>query len=122
MPAPDLNTRAILWTGIAIALTVSGVVAAVLLLLQHWQLPGGGERVPLGYGLVIEGPALQSSPQADLARYRAEKKKQLESVGWVNASQGIVRIPIADAMGMLAQGAARAASASSAATAPKESR
>jgi hypothetical protein len=49
---------------------------------------------------------LQSAPQLDLAQYQAEKRKLLESTEWVDAQHRIARIPIADAMQMLAQPAA----------------
>jgi hypothetical protein len=32
------------------------------------------DRVRLPYELVIDGPALQSAPQSDLAQYRAHKR------------------------------------------------
>jgi hypothetical protein len=110
MPAADVNARTIAWAGAAIALAVGLAVAGVFLLLRHWDMPAGADRVRLPYDVVIDGAALQSAPQVDLARYRAEKQRLLDSTGWVDARHGIVRIPIADAMEILAHRAAAAAS------------
>jgi hypothetical protein len=74
MPAHDVNVRAIACAGLAIGVTVTAVVAAVFLLLAHWDLPARVDRVRLPYELVIDGPALQSAPQSDLAQYRAHKR------------------------------------------------
>jgi hypothetical protein len=112
MPNRDVHPRPIAYAGLAIAATVAAVIAAVFLLLHLWQLPPAADRARLPYRSEIEGAALQSAPQSDLARYGAEKRKLLDSSEWVDASQGIVRIPIADAMDLLAQAATRPASAS----------
>ena len=76
MRAHDINVRAIVLAGAAIAITVGAVVAAVFLLLAHWGLPAGADRARLPYQVVIPGPSLQSAPQADLAQYRARKSDE----------------------------------------------
>lgn len=48
-------------------------------------------------------PRLQSSPSADMANFRKQKLQQLNSTGWIDKSQGIAHIPIADAMRKVAQ-------------------
>jgi hypothetical protein len=110
MPAPDVKARTIALAGAAIALAVGLAVASVLLLLRHWDMPAGTDRVRLPHPMAIDGATLQSAPQIDLARYRAEKQRLLDSTGWVDAQHGIARIPIADAMEILAQRATTAAS------------
>ena len=42
-------------------------------------------------------PRLQTTPIPDLARYRADQEKVLESYGWVDQGKGIVSIPIEEA-------------------------
>jgi hypothetical protein len=49
------------------------------------------------------GPRLQVSAPQDLARYKAQQEKILNSYGWVDQNAGIVRIPIKDAMSLLLQ-------------------
>src|SRR5437763_3430110 len=44
------------------------------------------------------GPNLQVSPPADLVSFRSREDVQLNSYGWVDRSNGIVRIPVARAM------------------------
>ncbi len=93
----------------AFALAVAGAVAGVLWWLHASALAPGGERLARGYDLVVPGPNLQPAPQPDLRAYRAEKGRLLHGGGWVDAGRGVARIPIGDAMALLA--AASAASA-----------
>jgi hypothetical protein len=104
----EIASRPVVWTGIAIATTVAVVVGAVFLLLALWDAPPDTSRVRLPYVLEVPGPALESAPQPDLARYRAEKQRILESAAWLDAQRGIARIPVADAMAWLAASAASA--------------
>jgi hypothetical protein len=104
----DVATRPILWTGIAIATTVAVVVGAVFLLLAWWDAAPDIDRVRMPYAVEVSGPALESAPQLDLARYRAEKQRILDSAAWLDAQRGIARIPVADAMAWLAASAASA--------------
>ena len=47
-------------------------------------------------------PRLQAHPADDLAKVRAEEKATLESYGWVDRDAGVVRIPISEAMKLIA--------------------
>src|SRR5207247_11156213 len=46
---------------------------------------------------------LQVAPAVELERYRREQKELLETYGWVSKKEGIVRIPIARAMELIAK-------------------
>ena len=48
-------------------------------------------------------PRLEIDPPADLARYRDEQRKDLESYGWVDRPAGVVHIPIEEAMRLVAE-------------------
>jgi hypothetical protein len=101
MPTRDVHARPIMGAGAAIAVCVIGVVVAVFLLLRYWQVPVGADRVrkiDLPAGAAI----LQSAPQVERAQYREQERKRLESSGWVDAANGIARIPIEDAFDILA--------------------
>jgi hypothetical protein len=50
----------------------------------------------------IPEPRLQQSETADMTRLRSDEDAILNSYGWVDAKKGIVRIPIEEAMRMLA--------------------
>jgi hypothetical protein len=101
MPAHDVDARAIVRTAVVIAVTVAGTVAAVLLTLQHGRIPPGGELVGAQSGPQVEGAALQSAPQPELAHYRDEKRKLLDSAAWIDKDRGIARIPISDAIDIM---------------------
>ncbi|VTU33546.1 hypothetical protein H4CHR_03236 [Variovorax sp. PBS-H4] len=102
MPAHDVHARTILWSGMAIALGVVLAVTAVFVLLRLWNTPPGADSARLDYHATVPQPQLQSAPQPDLARYRAQKRQILESSGWVDRDHGVARIPIATAMDLLA--------------------
>ena len=120
MSAPDVDVRGVAWSGFAIAAAIVVVIGAVFALLHLWRLPAGADPVRLPYDLVVDGPALQSAPQADLAAERAAKARTLATSGWVDAGRGIVRIPIATAMRLLAeQGDAAASGVAAPASAPR---
>jgi hypothetical protein len=108
MPTHDIDVRRIVIGGSAIALAVALVIASVFLLLHLWDMPARTDRTRLPGRVTIAGPTLQSAPQPDLARYRAEKQHLLDSGAWLDA--GHARIPIAAAMALLAQPPAAPAS------------
>ena len=103
----EIAVRPIAWAAVAIAATVAVAVAAVFGLLHLWRTVPSADRVPLPYTLVVPGPMLQSAPQPDLSAYRAEKQRVMDSADWVDAQHGIARIPVADAMALLAASAAQ---------------
>jgi hypothetical protein len=47
-------------------------------------------------------PTLQKSPQDDLRRFESEQRATLSGYGWVDRSKGLVRIPIGEAMRIIA--------------------
>jgi hypothetical protein len=115
MPAHDIDARRITIVGASLLLVVVLAVLAVFALLRHEDMPPGEDRVGVPYNLAMPSPALQSAPQIDLPRYRAEKQRILDGSGWVSGEHGVVRIPIATAMALLAHEPASAASAARAA-------
>jgi hypothetical protein len=49
------------------------------------------------------GPRLETNPEAELQRFRAEEEKRLNTYGWIDKQKGIVHIPIEEAMKNLAR-------------------
>jgi hypothetical protein len=49
------------------------------------------------------GPMLQTDPQADLQKFRAEEGNRLHSFYWIDKDKGILHIPIEQAMEKLAR-------------------
>lgn len=48
-------------------------------------------------------PTLQKTPQGDLERFEQKQRDVLSGYGWIDRSAGIVRIPIEEAMRIIAQ-------------------
>jgi hypothetical protein len=103
----DVAVQPIVKTGVAILLTIAAVVATVFALLHFGGMGFGGER--LKDASQLAAPGLAGAPQDELAKYRDEKRAQLDSTGWVDRQAGIAHIPIADAMDLLAQHSAQGA-------------
>ena len=61
---------------------------------KRLRLPDDLSRIP--------PPVLQQNEIADLRRLREAEDRRLSSYGWVDAEAGTVRIPIAEAMRLLA--------------------
>jgi hypothetical protein len=47
-------------------------------------------------------PVLQKTPQADLKHFELEQRMALSAYGWVDRSKGLVRIPVGEAMRIIA--------------------
>jgi len=95
----DIGSRFI-WTAFAVLL----ISVAALVLIVLWLFPLSTTdrtlRLPLPS---YPAPRLQQSPREDLAQFRAERLRALNSYGWVDQSKGVVHIPIDEAMRRVAQ-------------------
>ena len=49
------------------------------------------------------GPQLQTNPRSDLERFRSEERKRLETYYWFDRQNGVVHIPIEQAMKNIVQ-------------------
>jgi len=94
----DLNLRALGWGA---AIIVGGIASALLAAALMLRANGPAANTP---PRPFQGPPplLQPAPQPDRAAYFAEKRRLLDSYGWVDRQAGIVRIPLDDAMKLLA--------------------
>jgi len=106
----DVNSRSTFWFGVWILVIM--VVVAVLvkpfynLLAEHET----STQPPAAYALPTEPrapgattPRLQVEPALDLATLRAHEDRILDSYAWVDKESGIARIPIEDAMRLVAE-------------------
>jgi hypothetical protein len=60
----------------------------------------------LVFGAWSSGPAVGRKlpdPAGDLASFRANEQQELASLGWIDRQAGIARIPVADAMALIAR-------------------
>ena len=94
---------------VAVVFGASLVVACLVVFVVAWGLFGyfrtANARYPRQYPLARVGPPveppaprLQTDPRDELKQLRAEEEKTLDSYGWVDQDQGIVRMPIDRAM------------------------
>jgi hypothetical protein len=116
MPEERLPVARILQAAGAIAGAIGTALLVVLAILLGRGLPFGGiaVRPPAAPASAIPAPAplaqaaapLQAAPQTELARYRAEKTRALETLSWTDAARTTARVPIDVAMALLAASAA----------------
>jgi hypothetical protein len=83
--------------GVALFLLTTPLVLALAYPEAH--------RMPATPGTLPQpaGPRLETSPKADADRLRAAERERLEHFGWIDRANGVVRIPVARAMQLLAE-------------------
>jgi hypothetical protein len=91
--ALDVRARPMLWVTAVLGLVLTGALAVLWPWRHEPQVPPATPP--------RAGPALLPQPIANLAAYRAEKERELESYGWVDRKAGITRIPIERAIEIL---------------------
>jgi hypothetical protein len=95
----DIEVRAV---AIALASVMCVVVIAAFLVKGMLAASGSSRAGPTE----TPPPApirLNSDPAAEIAAYQDEKRRQLDSYGWVDRDRGIAHVPIARAMQMMAE-------------------
>jgi len=105
----DINVRAIL--GVGAGVIVAGVVIAALVwslfaYLSNRQALGTLSEFPLAAGQqqrLPPEPRLQTDPREDLRVLRQAEEDALKTYGWIDKNNGIVRIPIDEAMKLTIQ-------------------
>ncbi len=103
----DVDTRAVGKFGIALALLCIISLGLVFGLFEYFfESDEARSRVPAAQKVEAKlppQPRLQRTPVLDLQRMRQEESQVLDSYGWVDGRNGIVRIPIDRAIDLLAQ-------------------
>lgn len=102
----DTNLPSLALFGVAIVVTVAIVMFfcwGLFRIYTHVQ-PLGPTVTPFASSRPLPPePRLQPKPENDLQNYLEDQHTELNSYGWVDRSQGIVRIPIERAMQLLLQ-------------------
>jgi hypothetical protein len=106
----DADTRMVIRAGIVLAL-VTLVASALVLFLFRWlaEREAKGDAPPPPMAALLDphrlppAPRLQTLPAQDLDAARAEEERTLTTYGWVDEHAGTVRMPIAEAMRLLAE-------------------
>jgi len=93
--------RVLMIAGLLVATVLAASVASLLLLRLYAR---GSSRVDAEPSPpAVAGPPLQAAPATDLDAYRAEKRSKLRSYRWLDRDRGLVQIPVAEAMRIIAQ-------------------
>jgi len=109
MPNEEMGSRAMpeppsVATGIVIVATAGFLIfvalsMAGLFVYLKSAVPGAMTRAVEHH---FPEPTLQKHPQEDLKRYEREQRTVLSTYGWVDRPKGLARIPIEDAMRIIA--------------------
>ena len=99
------------WIGGVVAFLVIGAIAIHFILGFQLRILGKSSQPQDAWArnsstappLRTNIPRLQLSAPADLADFRSREDAELNSYGWVNKTQGIVRIPIQEAINLLVE-------------------
>lgn len=92
----DLAPIAVIYVGLLVLLVISCFVLIA-------AYPSSLSDVDRTLRINPPGPRLQTDPEADLRRYRAEEDRRLNGYYWIDAQKGIAHIPIEQAMQKLVQ-------------------
>jgi len=92
----SLGPVALIFVAIPILLVTSCLVLIA-------AFPGALPDVERTLRIAPPGPRLQTNPEAELQRLRAEEDKWLNTYRWIDKQKGIVHIPIEEAMKKLAR-------------------
>jgi len=115
----ELNLRAILGFGggvMVVTLLALGVMWWMSVSFKHQEEAKDHAPSPIAEAQldpIPPGPRLQATPPRDMDELRKRDREALTTYGWVDKSGGVARIPVARAIDILAQDAAKA---------PKETR
>jgi hypothetical protein len=105
----DVNIRAILGFGaalVAVAVVVHFIIWLMFLYFGAREGRGEARHFPLAateQNRLPPEPRLQTNPRQDLIDLRAGEDALLNGYSWVDKNQGIVRIPIDEAMKLTVQ-------------------
>lgn len=102
----DVNVRGILWLAAATAIGTVLVAAGLWLLIQRYQAAARRADPQLSPLFQAEEPPppprLQDAPIRDYQEFVREQDQHLDTYGWVDRREGVVRIPIERAMEIVA--------------------
>lgn len=117
----DVNVWAVGKFGIALVVVCVLSLAMLWGLLKYFQSEQATRMATtVEPTKLFPEPRLQRTPVPDLRSIRAEEDKLLDSYAWVDQKQGIVRIPVALAIDVLAKRGLPATVPASAKEAPKK--
>jgi hypothetical protein len=96
-------TTQVVWIALGFLVAV-GISVLALLAYFHATVRGGLATSPR----VFPGPELQADPRGNLRQLQLQQNAQLQGYAWTDRERGIARIPIEDAMALVAARGAQA--------------
>ncbi|MGD9764431.1 MAG: hypothetical protein AB7V27_12005 [Candidatus Binatia bacterium] len=105
----DIYLKPVVWAGFALLIILLMTFALMFGLFERLALYEARSSPPANPLAAVEGrrmppqPRLQAHPLRDLHDLRAAEEETLNSYGWVDKDAGVVRIPIARAIDLLAE-------------------
>ena len=104
----DSQPRIVIGFLVILFFTTTFILVAGLGLFSDFMRKDVAENQPPTPELLVTDqtppkPRLQADPTVDLNRFRQEEERLLNSYGWVDQAHGIVRIPIQQAMELIAR-------------------
>lgn len=96
--SPDVAT-------ISVLVSVAGFIVFSMLIgvgLFFYLKAGAPDALRKAVERRFPEPTLQKTPQADLKNYQNQQRNALATFSWVDRSQGLARIPITEAMRIIA--------------------
>jgi hypothetical protein len=106
----DINERSTFWFGFWILALMVGVSFLLKPLYNLLVVHGVETQAPAAYvaepdpgALEPPAPRLQALPERELAELRAQENAILGSYAWVEKDRGVARIPIDEAMQIVAE-------------------
>jgi len=100
----DVATRTVI-VAVSGFLAFTAIALALLFLYLKVSVPGALSPVRKAS---FPQPALQEHPREDLRRHEQRQRARLGGYGWVDRSKGLVRLPIEEAMRVIAARGAHA--------------
>ena len=99
----DVNAWMVGKFGIALVLLCITAMGLLFGLFRYFESTEEGGRPPATAVKLPPAPRLETSEVQDLQAIRAAEEQLLTTYGWVDQQKGVVRIPIARAIDLLAQ-------------------
>ena len=113
-PSGDENVRAILRFGLWMVVSAVVIYAALFGMFQYFDRQAAaadparnpllvGEQPPATPAARFPQPQLQSNAAADLVQIQSAEEEKLDTYGWVDRPAGITRMPVEQAMRLIAE-------------------
>jgi hypothetical protein len=99
----DVNIKAVIGTAIAILAAVAFAGTIAWFTWKHWSLAVSSDGPNSPFDFSVAQPVLASAPQTEKTEYFREKERLLNSYQWVDRQAGMARIPVEQAMQIMAQ-------------------